>query len=134
MACDPAALLADAQCWFSCSSAGLNDAMEVMLLCALRDGDTTMACDPQSLMTEAHCLSSCIPQGMMGAVKLGLLCQIVQAGGGGGGGGSCLYCGLVDPVAPPTCNCALAYNSATATFFYWNATDAAWYAFLGPLL
>lgn len=50
-------------------------AVEIVLLCAIRDG-TALSCDPQALVAQASCIRSCIPQGMMSAVKLSLLCQI----------------------------------------------------------
>lgn len=129
MPCDPATLLSNAQCWFACGSHGLDDALEVVLLCAIYDGDTSLACNPSTLVSEAQCLLNCIPQGMMGAVKLGLLCSIAQSGGSSSG--SCLYCGAVDPVAPPTCPCALAYNYANGSFWGWDAANSAWFAFIG---
>ena len=77
MACDPNTLLEQAKC-FQCTLTGdLFQAVEIVLLCALRDG-TTLACDPQTLVTQANCIRSCIPPGMMSAVKLSLLCDILN--------------------------------------------------------
>ncbi len=84
MACDPNTLLAEATCFQQCAGwPGLGDAVELVLLCAIRDG-TPMACDPQVLLDEAACLLSCIPPGALQAVKIGVLCQILSGGGGGG--------------------------------------------------
>jgi hypothetical protein len=75
MACDPNTLLAQAKCYDCNLSPGMYAAMEIVLLCAIRDG-TTLACDPQTLLTQANCILTCIPPGMMGAVKVALLCDI----------------------------------------------------------
>jgi len=75
MACDPNTLLAQAKCYDCNLSPGMYAAMEIVLLCAIRDG-STIACDSQSLLTQANCILTCIPPGMMGAVKVALLCDI----------------------------------------------------------
>jgi hypothetical protein len=67
MPCDSATLLASAQCFFACGDRALEDALEIVLLCAIRDGDTELACDPSALVAEAQCLLHCIPQGASGA-------------------------------------------------------------------
>jgi len=54
------------------------DAVEILLLCAIRDGET-LSCDPQALITQASCILGCIPPGMMPAVKLAILCDIVNS-------------------------------------------------------
>lgn len=77
MACDPAVLLEQAKC-FQCTLVGdLFPAVEIVLLCAWRDG-TLPSCDPQTLVAQASCIRACIPPGMMSAVKLSILCQIVN--------------------------------------------------------
>lgn len=77
MACDPNTLLEQAKC-FQCNlTPGMFAAVEIVLLCALRDG-TPLSCDPQTLITEASCILGCIPPGMMSAVKIALLCEIVN--------------------------------------------------------
>lgn len=75
MACDPNTLLAQAKCYDCNVSGSMYMAMEIVLLCAIRDG-TTIACDPQSIISQAACIEPCIPYGMMPAVKIALLCQI----------------------------------------------------------
>lgn len=78
MACDPNQLLEDAKC-FQCkydSLWTLYAAVEIRLLCAIRDGET-LACDPDTLAREAQCIVNCIPPGAMEAVKLRILCDIV---------------------------------------------------------
>ncbi len=77
MACDPNTLLDQAKCYQCVMTSGLYPAVEIVLLCAIRDG-TTLPCDPQALITEASCISACIPPGMMSAVKLALLCDIAN--------------------------------------------------------
>jgi hypothetical protein len=77
MACDPNTLLEAAKC-FDCTLTGdLFLAVEIVLLCAIRDG-TTLSCDPQTLVAQASCIRSCIPVGMMPAVKLAILCEIAN--------------------------------------------------------
>jgi|KBSSwiStaDraftv2_1062776.scaffolds.fasta_scaffold2398224_1 hypothetical protein len=77
MACDPNALVDAAKC-FDCGMSGVMfDAVEIVLLCAIRDG-TALACDPQTLLAQASCILTCIPVGMMPAVKVSLLCQILN--------------------------------------------------------
>jgi hypothetical protein len=78
MACDPNQLLEDSKC-FSCkydSMGALYDAVEIVLLCAIRDGDN-LPCDPDFLANEARCILSCIPPGAMQAVKIRILCDIL---------------------------------------------------------
>ena len=78
MACDAQALLAAAKC-FECKYQGLMyDAVEVVLLCAIRDGESP-DCDPDALLAEASCLLCTIPPGAFPAVKLSLLCDIANA-------------------------------------------------------
>jgi len=78
MACDVAAIIEQAKC-FQCFMTGdLFPAVEIVLLCAIRDGTVT-TCDPQELVAQASCIRGCIPPGMMGAVKLSLLCDIAGA-------------------------------------------------------
>lgn len=105
------------------------DAMEVVLLCAILDGETGMACDPQTLISEASCLLCTVPPGMWEAIKVSLLCQIA-AGGGGGGGGSGVTCGVANPVAAPTGTCGLYYRTDDGSLWKWNG--AAWGQLLGP--
>lgn len=77
MACDPQALLDQAKC-FQCFLTGdLFPAVEIVLLCAIRDG-TAISTDPQDLITQASCIRSCIPLGMMSAVKAAILCDILN--------------------------------------------------------
>ncbi len=135
MACDPQTLIAGAKC-FECFSSGaydrLFDAVEVALLCAIVDGDTSMACNPQSLISQANCLFCNIPDGMMQSVKLYLLCQIAANGGGGGGGGTIqVYEGaFTDPngnVTPddPT-KPALYFTNGGGTLWQWDVPSQTW--------
>lgn len=126
MACDPATLIAAAKCWFSCGDRAQNDAIEIVFLCAIRDGDTSIVCDPATLQAQAQCILQCIPQGMMAAVKLGLLCSIAANGGGGGGGTTQVYIAR-DPLPPddPT-KPALNYPAGGGTLTQWDVGSAAW--------
>jgi hypothetical protein len=75
MACDPNTLLEQAKC-LDCNMTGaMYGAVEIALLCAIRDHSPT-PCDPATLLTNARCLMTCIPTGMMPSVKISLLCQI----------------------------------------------------------
>lgn len=77
MTCDPNTLLAQAKCYDCNLSPGMFAAVEIVLLCAIRDG-TAIDCDAQSLLTQASCILSCIPPGMMPSVKLAILCDIAN--------------------------------------------------------
>lgn len=75
MACDPNTLLEQAKCFQCVITGDLYQAVEIVLLCAWRDG-TPLSCDPQTLVAQASCIRSCIPQGMMSAVKTAIICDI----------------------------------------------------------
>ena len=79
MACDPNTLLAQATCYQCLLTGDLFPAVEIVLLCAWRDGET-LSCDPQNLVSLASCIRSCIPLGMMPAVKTAILCDILCVG------------------------------------------------------
>jgi hypothetical protein len=75
MACDVPAIIEQAKCFQCYMPGGLLAAVEIVILCAIRDG-TPLDCDPQTLVTEASCILSCIPPGMLPAVKTAILCDI----------------------------------------------------------
>lgn len=77
MACDPNTLLDQAKCYQCLLTGDLFPAVEIVLLCAWRDG-TILSCDPQILVAQASCIRSCIPLGMMAAVKTAILCDIAS--------------------------------------------------------
>jgi hypothetical protein len=77
MACDPNTLLDQAKCFQCIMSGDLLLSVEIVMLCAIRDG-TFIDCDPQALISQATCIRACIPFGMLSAVKLSLLCQIAS--------------------------------------------------------
>ena len=77
MACDPNTLLEQAKCYQCNVPTGMFAAVEIVLLCAWRDG-TLLTCDPQSLISQASCIFACIPPGMMPAVKAAILCDIAS--------------------------------------------------------
>lgn len=85
MACEPNELLAGVACLETTIWGPMADAVEIVLLCAILDGNT-MSCDPQDLLEQAKCIFATIPPGAMPAVRISLLCQIAAGGGGGGGG------------------------------------------------
>ncbi len=123
MACDPQTLINDARC-FECYGMGrMFDAMEVVLLCGIVDGNTSMACDPQTLLSQANCLLCKIPDGMWEPIKVSLLCQIAAAGGGGSGSG--VQCTIGIPVAAPSGNCGLAVDENDGTIYLYYA--GAWH-------
>lgn len=80
MACDPNTLLAQARCYQCLLTGDLFSSVEIVLLCAWRDGET-LSCDPQALVAQASCIRSCIPPGMMQAVKTAILCDIASCVG-----------------------------------------------------
>ena len=89
MSCDPQELLSDAKC-FQCNLDGiLFDAVEVVLLCAIRDG-TSVECDSNWLISQAACLLCTIPVGAFAAIKLSILCEING-------------CDLVESIADSSC-------------------------------
>jgi hypothetical protein len=75
MACDPATLTQQSACFQCLVSGNLIVATEIVLLCALRDGET-IPTDPQALVSQAGCILDCIPTGLLPAVKLAILCDI----------------------------------------------------------
>lgn len=80
MACDPNTLLEQAKCYQCVLTGDLFPAVEIVLLCAWRDG-TLLSCDPHTLVAQASCIRSCIPFGMMQAVKTAILCDIASCVG-----------------------------------------------------
>ncbi len=79
MACDPNELLEAAKC-FSCKYSSqwqLYQAVKILLLCAIRDGED-IPCDPDFLANEARCLIHCLPPGAMDAIEITILCQILD--------------------------------------------------------
>lgn len=76
MSCDPQTLIDQAKCFQCLLTGDLFPAVEIVLLCAIRDG-TPISSDPQDLITQATCIRTCIPLGMMSAVKASILCDIL---------------------------------------------------------
>ena len=77
MACDPNTLISQSKCFECLLSGNMIPAVEIVMLCAIRDGET-VSTDPQTLLSQASCIMACIPIGMMPAVKLSLLCDIAN--------------------------------------------------------
>lgn len=97
---------------------------KVVLLCRLLQANDPMAsCDVQGLLADAECFSCLYPY-QLALVQTQLLCEILQSGGAGGS--SCLLCGSSDPTEEPICDCALYYNRATSSFWYWDANLSIW--------
>ena len=76
MACDPNTLIEQAKCYECALTGDMYLAVEIILLCAIRDG-TPLTCSPQALVSLASCIR-CIPIGMMQAVKTSLLVRHSQ--------------------------------------------------------
>jgi hypothetical protein len=83
----------------------------------------------QAVLDEAGCLN-CFTPYQLQLIQTQLLMGIL-AGGGGGTGSSCLTCSDVDPVAAPTCDCAMHINRATGSLFYWDANLSIWIKLVG---
>jgi hypothetical protein len=75
---------------------------------------TNAGMTPQEIATGSACYS-CIPD------KLAAVLYLLDSGGSGGGGGSAT-CGLVDPVAAPTGDCGLYYNTVDQSFWAWSGS------------
>lgn len=111
---------------FACLPAGQLEIIKTSLLCQILKGINPMAtCDVATLLSASNCFS-CLPGPQLAMIQTQLLCEILNAGGGGGGEG-CIVCGNSDPVAPPTCDCALAYNRVNSSFWYWDSVAVVWY-------
>ena len=129
MACDTATVLNDAACMQCAVPPGLVGYVSLAIMCAIRDGDTSMACDPAILMEEARCLQCAIPQGMLGYVQLTVLCDIAS---GGGGAAQVLQYTTTDPttdgITPTDPNePAIAYkDDGSLPIFVWNTTTHIW--------
>lgn len=82
----------------------------------------------QAKLDEANCLN-CFTAGQLQLIIAQLLFDI--AGDGGGSTDSCLTCSDVDPVAAPTCTCALHINRATGSLFYWDGNLSIWIKLVG---
>ncbi len=79
MACDPDALLDQAKCHLCLIPPGMMETVEVVLLCAIRDGNI-IGCEPQELIDQSFCLwckLGPIP-GAIGALKVSILCDLVN--------------------------------------------------------
>lgn len=120
-------MLATAKC-FSCLDTLQLRQITVVLLCRiLQESDPMAECDVSSLLTAAKCYS-CLSDQQLSMLQTQLLCEILNAGGTGS---SCLLCGAVDPVNAPSCDCALYYNRATQSFWYWDSGGPAWVLLVG---
>lgn len=122
MSCDAQAIIDDATCVECFVPPGMQAAALLVMLCAIRDGDTAMSCDPQAIIDEAECLQCMIPPGLMGAALLSVACAIAQSGGGGGGGGCANTFGVVDPIGVVTPTCLGQFYSNTVFDSLWQAT------------
>lgn len=98
--------------------AGLQPAVLLVLLCAIRDGDTSMSCDPQALIDEANCLQCKIPDGMMFPALISVACTIAANGSGGCEN----QIGLVSPVGVVTPDCLGQFYTDTVLDVLWQAT------------
>jgi hypothetical protein len=127
--CTTSDLLQEAAC-FSCLSPQQLELVKAVLLCRiLQNNDPMASCDVQSLLDNANCFSCLFPFQIQ-LIQTQLLCEILSSGGAAGD--SCLMCGAADPVAVPTCDCALYYNRSTGSFWFWDAPFVAWVRLIGP--
>lgn len=127
--CSTSDLLEDARC-FACLSSGELELVNTVLLCRILQANDPMAsCDVNDLLADANCFACLLP-GQLQLLQTQLLCEILSAGGGGGS--SCISCGAVDPTADPNCTCALYYNTATSSFWYWDDNLNVWAQLIGP--
>lgn len=111
-------------------SPGQLELVKTVILCRILHLNNPMAsCDVQDLLNDANCFSCLFPY-QLSLIQTQLLCEILTSGGGSGS--SCLLCGAVDPVNPPACACALYYNYATGSFWYWDSVLVLWTRLIGP--
>ncbi len=120
MSCDAQAIIDDATCVECFIPTGMQPAVLLALLCAIRDGDTDMSCDPQALIDEATCLQCQIPDGMMFPALISVACAI--AAGGTGGGACANTLGVVDPIGVVTPTCLGQFYTNTVFNSLWQAT------------
>lgn len=103
-------------------SGSVLQAIRVYILQAIVNGETVVT-SAQDLLTAAKCYIACIPEGVLAAIEVYLLTQIANGGAGSGGG---VLNGIIDPVAAPSGDAALYYNTNTGTLWAWNPTTVAW--------
>ncbi len=109
---------------------GQLELVKTVILCRILHLNNPMAtCDVQDLLNDANCFACLFPY-QLSLIQTQLLCEILAAGGGGGS--SCLLCGSADPVAAPACQCALYYNRATGSFWFWDFNTVSWTRLIGP--
>ena len=121
--CSASDLLAEAACYCGATANGLEQ-MKLALLCKIWQINDPMAqCDVSSLMQSAKCFD-CLTPHQLDVLQTQLLCEILVSGGAGGK--TCLLCGVVDPTAVPSCDCAIYYNTANGTFWVWDAGLVKW--------
>jgi len=130
MACDAQELIHEIPCDLCAMPPGLVPYAVLVLLCAIRDGDT-MACDPQTLINEANCLLCQMTPGMVGYAQLAVLCDIAGGGSSGSSGQVMEYTGpdpTTDGITPTDPNQpAIAYkDDGSLPIFVWNTTTHIW--------
>lgn len=129
MACNPATLISDAKCYL-CIPESLRLAMALRLMCAIRDGETTVTCSPETLLADAKCIACKIPEPMLSAAMLPVLCSIVDTNAARGGGVSCQNGAPVNPPTDQTL-CAFSIDRLTDSVYYWNSDALEWRKLLG---
>jgi len=131
MPCDVDTIIEDSTCVECFIPVGLQPAALLVILCAIRDGDTSMSCDPQAIIDEASCLQCQIPDGMMFPALISVACAIAQ---GGGGALACSNAfGVVDPTGVVTPTCVGQFYTNTALDTLWQATgltNADWHQWI----
>lgn len=120
--------MAEAKCFLCLDQKSMSAVIAALLCQNLRALDPMAECDVSTLMASAKCFM-CLDQKAAQAVQLQLLCNLVDASIGGGSGG--VICAAEDPVADPGVTCALAYNTVTASLWYWNDNLGIWSQLIG---
>ena len=116
----------EAKCFCGLGQMGRELAVLALLCKWLKVLDPMAQCDVNSLMQDAKCFG-CLTPDQRETLIVQLLCEILTAGGGSGN--SCLTCGAFDPVDPPTCECAIHYNTTTGSMWVWDDVAMLWRPF-----
>jgi hypothetical protein len=131
MACTPSELLALTACCDTYSQHALLRLIVGARCQTLQLIDPMAACDFNTWLQDTSFLKGKSIHDLL-RIIVGVECAVLNAGGLGGD--SCILCGTVDPVAAPSCDCALYYKrtvDGNGEFWYWDADTLAWVKFLG---
>lgn len=121
--CNPNDLVELSNCFMQMPAQQLAAVQTVLLCQILQESKPMASCNPQELLSDAKCFL-CLTPFQLQAVNTQLLCEILQ--GGAATNDSCLVCSDGDPTEDPGCTCALAYNTVSGGFWFWNNTSGHW--------